>query len=1058
MADGVVNAWWDGDAVFVAERVGEVVQLKSHAAEHSCFVRHADLSRQLLKQLRDSGYVTRLSQEGEYVRICWLDRGAVARGCEWLEQEAKVKTFEGGISPVRRWCVDHEVWPVKPRACYLDIENDSDVPFAEKERARIFCVGVEDAETGVQRIFTLSDDDDAAERKMLAQLCEYLGGYDQVAIWNGDRFDVPAIKGRLKGLRMFDQLRELKRILFVDYMVIFKRMHVAESGDEKASMSLDNVCREVLGIGKVDFDASKTREAFDAGGTRRAEMFKYCLHDVHLMAMLEKRKGYLALHWSICEAMGVFPDTRGARPAGQVESFMLRMGREEGHKFPTRIAHEDAVDREEDQFRGAHVMAPPDKAGILKGVHVVDFSSLYPTIIITFNMSPETIREKPELADPNFGRPAYLPKIPLTQVVLERPPECCEAPITGHWFDTTTIGLLPRAVQRLLDLRKKWSAKMASLPPGTPEWFDAYLRSQAYKVAANACFGVAGNKHSLIYDVRVAESIAQGGVWLIKHTLDAARKRGWNPLYADTDSGFIAGVSNEEFAAFRDWCNAELFPPLVAAQGCRVNRISIAYEKKFRRLVFSGKKRYCTPPESPIWMADGSFKPIGRIRVGDKVWGWKDGSRTTGPKKKVPKKAERRQLVVSEVVAVHRHRASIVKLTLESGTVIRCTPDHRWRFQHRSGTYSDYVTPKVGRILSRVIEQPRLLDSDEQREADWLGGIWDGEGSLAGPLRGQIVISQSRLKNPEVCARIETALALLGFSWRSEADKTCERFVLRGGLQATLNFLTWCRPAKGAKLAASIPRSRFSTGDKIVEVVPDGSGDVVGLTTTTGNYVVWGFASKNCGAYEHYKGEAATAESKPEVKGLEYKRGDSTKTCRQMQRELIELMMVKDCDDVAEYVALVERWRGHILNDKLERDEFVLSQSLSRSLKDYARNTKKDGTLSEGSAHLAVARVLEKRGRDVGIGTRIDYVVTDASESPMKAIPLEDFKGDFDRHYLWESRVWPATERVLEHAFPAHDWSAYDKTRPPKPRGKGSRNLRPEGQVELGGLLGALRK
>lgn len=805
MADGVVNAWWDGDAVFVAERVGEVVQLKSHAAEHSCFVRHADLSRQLLKQLRDSGYVTRLSQEGEYVRICWLDRGAVARGCEWLEQEAKVKTFEGGISPVRRWCVDHEVWPVKPRACYLDIENDSDVPFAEKERARIFCVGVEDAETGAQRIFTLSDDDDAAERKMLAQLCEYLAGYDQVAIWNGDRFDAPAIKGRLKGLRMFDQLRELKRILFVDYMVIFKRMHVAESGDEKASMSLDNVCREVLGIGKVDFDASKTREAFDAGGTRRAEMFKYCLHDVHLMAMLEKRKGYLALHWSICEAMGVFPDTRGARPAGQVESFMLRMGREEGHKFPTRIAHEDAVDREEDQFRGAHVMAPPDKAGILKGVHVVDFSSLYPTIIITFNMSPETIREKPELEDPNFGRPAYLPKIPLKQVVLERPQECCEAPITGHWFDTTTIGLLPRAVQRLLDLRKKWSAKMASLPPGTPEWFDAYLRSQAYKVAANACFGVAGNKHSLIYDVRVAESIAQGGVWLIKHTLDAARKRGWNPLYADTDSGFIAGVSNEEFAAFRDWCNAELFPPLVAAQGCRVNRISIAYEKKFRRLVFSGKKRYV-------------------------------------------------------------------------------------------------------------------------------------------------------------------------------------------------------------------------------------------------------------GAYEHYKGEAATAESKPEVKGLEYKRGDSTRTCRQMQRELIDLMMVKDCDDVTEYVALVERWRGHILNDELERDEFVLSQSLSRSLKDYARNTKKDGTLSEGSAHLAVARVLEKRGRDVGIGTRIDYVVTDASESPMKAIPLEDFKGDFDRHYLWESRVWPATERVLEHAFPAHDWSAYDKTRPPKPRGKGSRNLRHEGQVELGGLLGAVRK
>jgi DNA polymerase, archaea type len=231
----------------------------------------------------------------------------------------------------------------------------------------------------------------------------------------------------------------------------------------------------------------------------------------------------------------------------------------------------------------------PKVRGIGRGVHVYDFKSLYPSVMVSFNMSPETKR---------------------LDVLVNGPiPEgCCRTP-NGVAFDLSKVGILVEALLEVLALRDKWKKAKKDHPPGTPGWNYANQMSTAYKVIANGFYGVLSSIWSRFYDPVIGEAITQTAKWLNVRTLEAAendyfRARGiaCRAVYADTDSGYLMGPTEEQMVGFREWCNSELYPRLLREQGCRTNTISIAYEKEYRRIVFNGSakklgklcaKQYC---------------------------------------------------------------------------------------------------------------------------------------------------------------------------------------------------------------------------------------------------------------------------------------------------------------------------------------------------------------------------------------------------------------------------------------------------------------------------------
>lgn len=801
MGEAFVNGFVEGRDLVLLSRAesGQLVERRI-PAQWAAYFRAGELPPALRRQLEGARSVASVKAEGEWLRVTFRDEDARRWICSDRDRRDKetgrtyvsplvkhgVQHYEADLSAVARYFTDTGHAIQRPRRAYLDIETDSRLSFSRKEEMRVLCWAV----TNDQRETTCGVLDgwgDAEERACLEEMWEALRPYDQVASWNGDGFDFPVIYARSDHTRV--RKVDSRKWLWVDHMLAFKKMnmHAAESGEEKRSMRLQSIAMAILGRGKKEFDASKTYEAWSQGGEARRKLVAYCAEDAALMPDIEKKTGYLDLFQTICEVCRIFGHTSALNPTRQMDGFLLRLANERGHHFPSRVFHEGAEDQPKEQFKGAFVMQPKSlnadwrkrvgmEDGILRGVHVADFASMYPSIILTWNMSADTKA-----------------LIPINGPVPEGFARC---PKTGTGFSTGRRGILPEAIAELLRMRQHWNDVKASLPPGTPEWHASNRLSNAYKVCANSFFGVTGNKYSRFHDRAIAEGITQNGAWLIERTIAAAEERGWEVSYGDTDSIFVSGPSNEEFKAFCQWCNEDYYPELLRAAGCTQNHIKVAYEKKFRTLVFTAAKRYI-------------------------------------------------------------------------------------------------------------------------------------------------------------------------------------------------------------------------------------------------------------GVYEHYKGKAATKDSRPEIRGLEYKRGDCTILGARLQKDAVDLLVTGTVSPDA-FHDLLSRARTHVLEDALPLEEIMQSKSLSRKLKEYVTKKKTDGTDGAQPAHVVVAHMLAKRGRDVSEGSRVEYVVVDAvADDPQKRVlPAEDYQGECDRHYVWETLVYPPTERLLAAAFPGSlkHWEAWARSRPPRPR-RGREVL--EGQTAL---------
>lgn len=592
MSTRAVNAWHDFDAstLSYAERTDTGIVVRSAPAEFVSYLRASTTPADVQRELRVSRQVRSMVAQDEWLRVSWRGHQVRKAAEKWLRGK-EVPTFEGDVGTVQRWLVDQRVEVQAPVGVYLDIETCARVSIARMVEHRILS-WVLIGDDGYQADCVLTADDDDAERALLVRLWDELSHYDQVRAWNGDRFDFPVIFARTKRAKMKIDARQW---LWLDQMLLHSRMaaQTAESGEEKQSMALQNVAQSVLGRGKIEgFPASEMFARWAAGGAERAALLAYNVNDVELQRDIEEKTGYIALMQSVAETCGTFLDTRGSRPTPYVETFLFRLGLEHGVHFPSRVkdVDDDGEEHEHEAFRGAFVMQPKFR-GLTYDVHVADFAAMYPSIIQSWNMSPETAVVRDTVPTMSL-QPSYLSHLPQKVVpVAERPATQSEA-ATGVRFRTDKRGLVPLALDKLAVLRKQWTDLTATLPYGSPEWHDAERRARGYKVINNGFFGVTGQPFSRVFDVRVAEGCSTTGAWLIEQTIDFAEASGLKVGYADTDSSCSRGCTDAEFSTFVGRCNDELYPRLTRERGCSENRVKITYEKKWKLVVFTTAKRY----------------------------------------------------------------------------------------------------------------------------------------------------------------------------------------------------------------------------------------------------------------------------------------------------------------------------------------------------------------------------------------------------------------------------------------------------------------------------------
>jgi len=269
------------------------------------------------------------------------------------------------------------------------------------------------------------------------------------------------------------------------------------------SFSLENVARELLGRGKLVHDVdSRAFEIEQMFRDDKDSLARYNLEDCDLVLDIFEQTKLLDFAVRRSCLTGLEMDRQG----GSVAAFdFLYLPRLHRAGFVAPVVDESSVVHSP----GGYVL--DSKPGLYNDVIVLDFKSLYPSIIRTFHVDPLAM-----VLDEEDQIPGFL-----------------EASFSREHF------ILPRIIEEL------WSARDEAKRAGDS------AGSQAIKIIMNSFYGVLGTPGCRFFDPRLASSITMRGHDILGRTRERIEEQGYPVIYGDTDSVFVhmAGAGSDVQAA-----------------------------------------------------------------------------------------------------------------------------------------------------------------------------------------------------------------------------------------------------------------------------------------------------------------------------------------------------------------------------------------------------------------------------------------------------------------------------------------------------------------------------
>jgi len=305
--------------------------------------------------------------------------------------------------------------------------------------------------------------------------------------------------------------------------------HILSANMASETLTLDMVSRELLGEEKKDMPPKEMQRIWSAGSDLES-MALHCLRDSELTLKLAGR--VMPLIFQFSRLTGITPfDCCRATYSQLVEGLMMRKAHERGEVILNRPRYEEVrARRMAEPYEGGYVKTP--EKGMHENIALFDFRSLYPSITVTFNISPETL---------DCGHPSCQ---------SNRPPE------GEHNFCLKEKGMIPSILEELIEKRADIKRRMGALDGQSRA--DLKNRQYALKILSNAFYGYLGYPSSRWYSRVCAKAVASYGRHYIRQVLSMAEAGGFNVIYGDTDSLFVKMKTKREAREFLKKANKEL--------------------------------------------------------------------------------------------------------------------------------------------------------------------------------------------------------------------------------------------------------------------------------------------------------------------------------------------------------------------------------------------------------------------------------------------------------------------------------------------------------------------
>lgn len=415
--------------------------------------------------------------------------------------------------------------------CFLDIEvaTRDRFPTADKAEFPVNCVTVHFSKTG--QYFTLGLNRDIKEetrQKLADNNCEYIncktevelldtlfkiigtGNVDILTGWNSDFYDIPYLVNRAAKLGV--DIRQLSRLPdkykqvymskrdntlkiagteVIDFLKLYRKFTFSER---------DNYKLDTIGEVEVGERKAPLPDGYKSWINYWDEFVWYNFKDVELMEKIENK----------CR---MFETTIGACSEARVPFGAIFEAKKMLVGFIVNFLHKKGIvmpplkESEREWFPGAYVYSTPGYYELLVSY---DYRSMYPSIMMGANISPET--------KVTYGIDEVIPEDVLKNLV--------RSPWTANgkrqvFYRHDKPGIVPEVVRILFDgrtvfkkLKKKYEKE------GNKDEASYYdMKQQTYKILGNSLYGLLGNPYFQLYDIDNSASITAFGRELIITTI-----------------------------------------------------------------------------------------------------------------------------------------------------------------------------------------------------------------------------------------------------------------------------------------------------------------------------------------------------------------------------------------------------------------------------------------------------------------------------------------------------------------------------------------------------------
>ena len=507
--------------------------------------------------------------------------------------------FEGDVPPETRVLIDAYEDSDEPskghRVVFFDIEVSSEggFPIIDEGDKELTAIALYDGATAKYTAFILDKEgklQDSETNDTIIQsfnneeslISHFMNKWEEIQPtiitgWNIDGFDVPYLYNRIKRVMGVNFAKRLSPIHECYYNKFAKRMVVAGiscmdyielykkfSGKNEPSYTLGAIGKKVVNIDKITYTGSLN----DLYRDDIQKYIEYNLNDVKIVVALDKKLQFIDLARRICHTGHVGYEHFGTSSRyleGAILIYLRRQGRVAPNKpLEGREEYEQRLEDGEEGFEGAYVKPPVP--GRYDWVFDLDLTSMYPNIIISLNISPETKIAKVE----NWNAEDFV-RGKLTEVILSG------QKYSAQDFNEMLVqnnlsvasngavyklpkgegqeGTIPSILIKWFNERKEMR-KLAKKHADAKEWemYEFYdQRQKVQKILLNSIYGCLGLPVFRFYDKDNAEAVTLSGVSIIKTANMAINQYYKNVLgddakgndyviYVDTDSCFASAL------------------------------------------------------------------------------------------------------------------------------------------------------------------------------------------------------------------------------------------------------------------------------------------------------------------------------------------------------------------------------------------------------------------------------------------------------------------------------------------------------------------------------------